>query len=60
MTNDGIDIFRIGGMVETNMEGRREEQHVPKGVPSLGAVSKVARNAWNAAARPKGPATALD
>ena len=75
-TSDDIEIFRIrdvvvkqslyhrivgiGDVVVKSMEGRTEEQHVLKGVPSPDAVSEVIRNAWNAVARPKGPATALD
>ena len=75
-TSDDIEIFRIrdvvvkqslyhrivgiGDVVVKSMEGRSEEQHVLKGVPSPESVSEVIRNAWNAVARPKGPATALD
>lgn len=75
-TSDDIEIFRIrdvvvkqnlyhrvvgiGDVVVKSMEGRSEEQHVLKGVPAPEAVSEVIRNAWNAVARPKGPATALD
>jgi len=75
-TSDDIEIFRIrdvvvkqslyhrivgiGDVVIKRMEGRTEEQHVLKGVPGPDAVSEVIRNAWNAVARPKGPATALD
>ncbi len=43
-----------------SMEARTEEQHLLKGVPSPDFVSEVIRNAWNAVARPKGPAAALD
>ena len=73
---DDIEIFRIrdvvvkqslyhrlvgiGDVVIKSMEGRSEEQHVLKGVPDPVAVSEIIRNAWNAVARPKGPATALD
>jgi hypothetical protein len=75
-TSDDIEIFRIrdvvvkqslyhrvvgiGDVVVKSMEGRTEEQHVLKGVPSPDQVSEVIRNAWNAVARPKGPATTLD
>ncbi|UPY36775.1 PH domain-containing protein [Sediminicoccus sp. KRV36] len=75
-TSDDIEIFRIrdvvvkqslyhrmvgiGDVVIKSMEGRSEELHVLKGVPGPDAVSAVIRNAWNAVARPKGPATALD
>jgi len=73
---DDIEIFRIrdvvvkqslyhrvvgiGDVVVKSMEGRSEEQHVLKGVPNPAAVSEVIRDAWNAVARPRGPATALD
>jgi uncharacterized membrane protein YdbT with pleckstrin-like domain len=75
-TSDDIEIFRIrdvvvkqslyhrivgiGDVVIKSMEGRTEEQHVLKGVPAPDAVSEVIRDAWNAVARPKGPATTLD
>jgi len=75
-TSDDIEIFRIrdvvvkqslyhrivgiGDVVIKSMEGRTEDQHVLKGVPSPDVVSEVIRNAWNTVARPKGPATALD
>lgn len=74
--SDDIEIFRIrdvvvkqslyhrfvgiGDVVIKSMEGRTEEQHVLKGVPGPDRVSEVIRNAWNAVARPRGPATALD
>jgi len=73
---DDIEIFRIrdvvvkqnlyqrlvgiGDVVIKSMEGRTEEQHVLKGVPNPAAVSETIRNAWNAVARPRGPATSLD
>jgi len=53
-------IVGIGDVVVKSMEGRSEEQHVLKGVPNPTAVSEVIRDAWNAVARPKGPATVLD
>lgn len=51
----------IGDVVIKSMEGRTsEEQHLLKGVANPVRVSETIRNAWNAVARPKGPATTLD
>lgn len=73
---DDVEIFRIrdvvvrqdlyqrlvgiGDIVVKSIEGRVEETHVLKGVPDPVAVSETIRTAWNRAARPRGPATALD
>lgn len=54
-------LFGIGDVVIKSMEGRAsEEQHLLKGVADPVGVSETIRNAWNAVARPKGPATTLD
>lgn len=51
----------IGDVVIKSMEGRAsEEHHLLKGVADPVGVSETIRNAWNAVARPKGPATTLD
>ncbi len=73
---DDVEIFRIrdvvvrqdlyqrlvgiGDVVVKSIEGRVEETHLLKGVPDPVAVSETIRTAWNRAARPSGPATALD
>lgn len=75
-TRDDVEIFRIrdvvvtqslyhrlvgiGDVVVKSVEGRVEETHVLKGVPDPVMVSEAIRAAWNRAARPAGPATALD
>lgn len=54
-------LFGIGDVVIKSMEGRAsEEQHLLKGVADPVGVSETIRNAWNAVARPRGPATTLD
>ena len=53
-------MFGIGDVVVKSTEGRAEETHTLKGVPDPVAVSEAIRTAWNRAARPTGPATALD
>lgn len=53
-------LMGIGDVVVKSTEGRVEETHVLKGVPDPVMVSEAIRAAWNRAARPAGPATALD
>jgi uncharacterized membrane protein YdbT with pleckstrin-like domain len=53
-------MFGIGDVVVKATEGRSEEIHVLRGMPDPLAVSEAIRRAWNQAARPTGPATALD
>lgn len=51
----------IGDVVVKSMEGRAsEELHLLKGVADPVGVAETIRSAWNAVARPKGPATTLD
>jgi uncharacterized membrane protein YdbT with pleckstrin-like domain len=51
----------IGDVVVKSMEGRTtEEQHLLKGIAGPVEAAEVIRNAWNAVARPKAPATTLD
>ncbi len=51
----------IGDVTVKSTEGRAaEETHVLRGVPDPVAVSERIRDVWNAAARPRGPSTALD
>lgn len=53
-------MFGIGDVVVKSTEGRTEETHVLRGIPDPVAVSEAIRTAWNRAARPTGPTTALD
>jgi len=53
-------MFGIGDVVVKAIEGRSEEIHVLRGMPDPLAVSEAIRQAWNQAARPTGPSTALD
>lgn len=54
-------LFGIGDIVVKSVEGRSpEEVHTLRGVPDPIAVSEAIRNAWNASARPRGPATSVD
>ncbi len=51
----------IGDVTIKSTEGRSaEERHVLRGVPDPIAVGERIRDVWNAAARPRGPSTALD
>jgi len=51
----------IGDIVVKSVEGRApEEVHTLRGVPDPLAVGEAIRNAWNASARPRGPATSVD
>ncbi len=56
----GQRLFGIGDVVIKSTEGRSEEQHVLRGLPDPVKVSETIRDIWNRAARPRGPATALD
>jgi len=53
-------MFGIGDVVVKSTEGRAEETHTLRGIPDPVSVSEAIRTAWNRAARPTGPATALD
>jgi hypothetical protein len=53
-------IVGIGDVVVKAIEGRTEENHVLRGVPDPTKVSEVIRDAWNRAARPKGPTSSID
>ena len=54
-------MFGIGDIVIKSSEGRlQDENHILRGVPSPVAVSEAIRTAWNNAARPRGPSTAVD